>query len=97
MTSPEPLSDRLQDAIEGGCHHVDALLIESLAKSLRNGAMPWFVDEFADAIGSSALTPHVWGVLTQTDLDDDDYAETDKDLRFVWSQVAPDRPFPTDG
>jgi hypothetical protein len=95
--TPTSISERLQRAIEGGCHMVDELMIESLAQSIQGGRMTWFIGEFAEAIQSGALTPHVWGVLTHTHLDDDDAEQTDKDLRYVWAQVAPGRPYPGDG
>jgi hypothetical protein len=88
------LSARLQRAIEGGCHMMDDLVIGSLVKTIRGGGSPWFVEEFGEAIRSGALTPHIWGVLTHTDLDDDDYEQTEADLRYVWSQVAPETPYP---
>jgi hypothetical protein len=88
------LSADLKKDIALYCHEVDALLIGDLVKNIEAGDAPYFVDEFAEAIRYRLLTPHVWGVLTETYLDHDDYEQTDEDLRYVWSQVAPGKPFP---
>lgn len=96
-TDEEPLlSSRLVAAIEGGCHEVDPLLVDSLAESIRGGGMAFFVNEFAAAIRAGVFTPTLWGRLTTTDLDPDDEEQLDKDLRYVWSKVAPGRSYPGD-
>ena len=88
--------EQLAEILETFGHHVEPDLVEKLAASIRLGGIPWFLDEFAEAIRSGTFTPHIWGVLTQTGLDNDDFEEMDKDLRYIWSKVAPDRPYPGD-
>lgn len=75
---------------------MDALLLGDLVTSIKAGGLVWFIAEFARAIRDDAFTPRSWGVLIHTDLDDEDTEQLDKDLRYVWSQVAPDRPYPGD-
>lgn len=88
------ISENLREAIRTYCHEMDG--VDDLRKSIEWGGERFFVDEFAEAIRSRAFTPTSWGRLTMTDLDPDDDEQLDRDLRYVWSKVAADRPFPGD-
>jgi hypothetical protein len=66
------LSERLQKHIARGFFEVGGSAVRAIAADVRSGALPWFVDEFAEAIRNGALTPSRWGELTLTELADDD-------------------------
>jgi hypothetical protein len=86
------LSDRLRNLISERCAHLDDAAVQSLAVDVRHGAYPWFVDEFAAAIRDETFTPELWRDLVDVERTE----ETDDDLRAIWSQVAPELPYPRD-
>jgi hypothetical protein len=66
-----------------------------MAADVRSGALPCFVDEFAEAIGNGALTPSRWGELTLTELAGDDREQLEADLRYVRQESRRNEHFPS--
>jgi hypothetical protein len=91
----EILSARLGKTIRTYCLEMDDQGLDDLGKDVRNGALSWFPDEFADAIRAGAFTPPIWEKLVDVSVDEEEIL--DEYLRLVWSNVAPDRPYPLDG
>lgn len=89
-----PLDERLRDAILEYCHHMVSEGLKDLQSDVARGSMGWFPDAFEAAINAGVFTPELWASLTLTGLKDDKFDRLDKNLRRVWSHVAPGRPFP---
>jgi hypothetical protein len=90
------ISARLAEAISTYCNGMNEITIGDLGADVADGPLDWFPDELAACIRSGNIQPSGWRRLTDTGLDDDDYATLDADLRLIWSHVAPDRPYPLD-
>jgi hypothetical protein len=90
------ISPRLAEEISTYCNGMNEITISDLGADVADGALDWLPDEFAAAILSGEIQPAEWRRLTDTGLDDDDYATLDADLRLIWSHVAPQRPYPLD-
>lgn len=93
MSSQEITPD-VERVIRAYCHEMDG--VNDLRRAIDAGGERSFVSEFAEAVRAGVFTPTLWGQLTRTDLDPDENAQMDADLRHVWTNVAPDQPFPGD-
>jgi hypothetical protein len=60
MTSAPEISPRLYRALGDAFGEMDPAALELVASSLREGALPWFLDELADAIRLGLLRPALW-------------------------------------
>jgi hypothetical protein len=90
------MNERLAKKLAVYCHQMNEITIADLAADVAEGQLAWVTDELADAIRAKSITPAIWDRLTDTGLDEDDYEALNTDLRFVWSTIAPCRPYPTD-
>mgnify|MGYP001213163221 CR=1 FL=1 len=91
------VSERLQETLTDYLLEGDPVGIEDLGRVVRRGDKPWFVTEFEAALQAGAFTPQWWGTtLYHDEWTDEDADELDRDLRLVWTAIAPDRPYPLD-
>jgi hypothetical protein len=91
------LSERMKQALGAYCNEMDYEGIAALGKGVADGRMAWFRDEFRTALLDGDFTPAIWEDLTGSAVDYPEEPELlDKDLREVWTAIAPGEPFPLD-
>jgi hypothetical protein len=86
------LTERLRTVLGTYCTEMSG--VEALGADVAQGVHPWFVEEFAAALRSGAITAAVWSDVTHIDYDDEQGDLLVEDLREVWEAVAPGEPFP---
>ncbi len=91
------ISERLFNTLKNYINEGDYFLIEKLGETVAMGSLPWFVEEFEQALRAGAFTPQWWGKHFYNDeWTDEEADELDEDLRNIWNAVAPGRPYPLD-
>jgi len=88
------MSQQLKDQIRASCTNMNTATIAALAATIRSGGLDWFVDEFKKAMRNKAITVAGWNQLTSQNIADTDRTLVEKDAKYVWTEVAPNEPFP---
>jgi len=91
------ISERLFEVLKSAVVEGDPVIIEALGETVAMGSLPWFVEEFEQALRAGAFTPQWWGKnFYNSTWTDEEADEMDEDLRNIWNAVAPGRPYPLD-
>ncbi|HEY1175525.1 MAG TPA: hypothetical protein VGF17_05160 [Phytomonospora sp.] len=89
------LSERLRKVLR--TYNIDGDVgDEDLAKTARLPAYDWLAGEFEEALLAGAFTTETWGVCYNGGLDPEDTDLVDRDLRYFWAAIFPERPYPLD-
>jgi hypothetical protein len=71
--------------------------IDALAHDVRQPNLAWFPDEFERLLRAGGPSVQWWGSkLYRDDWTDDEADLLERDLRAIWTAVAPGRPYPLD-
>jgi hypothetical protein len=69
--------------------------IEALAHDVRQPNLRWFPAEFERLLRAGGPSVQWWGTkLYRDDWTDDEADLLDRDLRLIWTAIAPGRPYP---
>lgn len=88
--------DRVRQILLDYADEGDPTSIALLGQDVRKPALTWFPAEFERLLRAGAFTTGWWGrVLYRDDWTDEETPELHRDLREIWTAVAPGKPYPS--
>ena len=88
LTTEDGTSGRLKSALLTYAFQGNREGIGALGRTLARGALPWFADEFTEAVAEGMFTPLWWGSLLYPGGLDDDTGRSDADVAAIRQVTA---------